>query len=85
MRVPALLAPTAVCLSLTIAACGGPGTGGAPAVTPSAPAVQPLAGVPVGTHPLPLPERGQAYDNPQPRDQVRDGGTLTLDVAELGP
>src|SRR4051812_32108555 len=46
---------------------------------------QPPDGVPAGTRPLPLPEKGKSYDNPQPRDNVRDGGTLTLPIAELGP
>ena len=47
--------------------------------------VQPPDGVPAGTFPLPLPVKGQAYNNPQPRDNIRDGGTLTLPTAELGP
>jgi peptide/nickel transport system substrate-binding protein len=72
---------------LTLAACGGGSDTGSQGAAPTAqPAgVQPLAGVPAGTNPLPLPELGKAYNNPQPRDNVRDGGTLTLPIPELGP
>lgn len=48
-------------------------------------ATQPPHGVPAGTFPLPLPEPGRAYNNPQPRDNIRDGGVFTLPVGELGP
>lgn len=75
-------------LLAALAGCGGPGdTSGAPTRDSStAPgAAQPPDGVPAGTTPLPLPEPGKAYNNPQPRSNIKDGGTLTLPAGELGP
>lgn len=43
------------------------------------------SGVPVNAETFPMPEQGVAYNNPQPRDQVEDGGTLTLPIDNLGP
>lgn len=77
----AALAP----LVLSVAGCGGSDGGAPTAATTTAISVQPPAGVPAGTNPLPLPERGGSYNNPQPRDNVQDGGTLTLAIGELGP
>ncbi|MGI6230335.1 MAG: ABC transporter family substrate-binding protein [Tractidigestivibacter sp.] len=34
---------------------------------------------------LPLPEAGKAYNNPQERDNVQDGGELVLPSGEIGP
>jgi peptide/nickel transport system substrate-binding protein len=82
-------------IALVVAGCGGagdaatsPGTGAENGeITTGAATVgeQPPDGVPAGTFPLPLPVKGQAYDNPQPRDNIRDGGTLTMPIGELGP
>ncbi|HZF31435.1 MAG TPA: ABC transporter family substrate-binding protein [Gammaproteobacteria bacterium] len=77
-------------LLLSIAGCGGPDSGTAPSSTdassaPGAAQPQPPDGVPAGTSPLPLPEPGKAYNNPQPRSNIEDGGTLTLPIGELGP
>lgn len=80
---------------LGVAGCGGSGSGNH-AVNPGAaggsgPAAaaatrpEPPQGVPAGTNPLPLPRKGQAYNNPQPRSNIRDGGTLTLPIGGLGP
>jgi glutathione transport system substrate-binding protein len=84
------VAVAAATLSI-IAGCGsrsanGPASGSAQAngSTPAA-TVAPPEGVPAGTRPLPLPDARKAYNNPQPRDNVRDGGTLTLPIAEIGP
>ena len=73
-----------------LAGCGGGDVPGSesPGGEPTAPAgrmVQPPEGVPANTDPLPLPAPGVAYDNPQPRENVRDGGELRLDIFELGP
>lgn len=43
------------------------------------------SGVPVNAETFPMPEQGVAYNNPQPRDKVEDGGTLTLPIDNLGP
>ena len=85
-----LRAAFAASLLLTVAGCGGSDVPaksgrGADAATSTSAAPQPPEGVPAGTRPLPLPEKGKAYNNPQPRDNVRDGGTLTLPIPELGP
>jgi peptide/nickel transport system substrate-binding protein len=77
-------------LALAAASCGGTGSDATPAANPGAASAaaanaQPPDGVPAGTFPLPLPQKGQAYDNPQPRDNIRDGGTLTLPISDLGP
>lgn len=72
-----------------VASCGGSDNGAGAQRPPSgataAQRQEPPDGVPAGTSPLPLPEKGKPYNNPQPRDNVRDGGTLTLPIAELGP
>ena len=34
---------------------------------------------------LPLPEKGKTYNNPKSRDEVKDGGTLTQPINEIGP
>lgn len=71
-------------LLVSVAGCGGSDSGPAP-TSSGARAVQPPWGVPAGTTPLPLPEPGKLYNNPQPRDNVKDGGTLTLPIGHLGP
>jgi peptide/nickel transport system substrate-binding protein len=83
-------AAVAAATLLTVAACGGSDKGGATAEQRATGATatrmsQPLDGVPAGTRPLPMPEPGKAYNNPQPRDNVQDGGTLTLPIGEFGP
>jgi peptide/nickel transport system substrate-binding protein len=68
-------------LCWVLASCGGTDVG----QTASPLAKEPPAGVPAGTRPLPMPEPGAVYSNPQPRENVRDGGTLTLPIGEFGP
>lgn len=47
---------------------------------------EPSDGIPSGYRGrLPMPEVGGDYTNPQPRSNVRDGGTLTLPISGLGP
>jgi peptide/nickel transport system substrate-binding protein len=73
---------------IALAACGGDGpsaAGGAPQSAAGSTQPQPPEGVPAGTEPLPLPEPGKAYNNPQPRDNIQDGGTLTLPIGGFGP
>jgi len=85
-RLPAAFAAL---LILVVAGCGGPSPGGqstsGASGAPPTNAPQPPEGVPASTRPIPLPVKGQAYNNPQPRDNIRDGGTLTLPIAEIGP
>lgn len=59
------------------------GSGGAGSATGSSP----QNGVPATTplNQLPLPEKGKTYNNPKSRDQIKDGGTATFPVAEVGP
>lgn len=86
-----LRAAFAALLFSVVAGCGG-GSGapatdtrGADAAASTSAAPQPPEGVPAGTRPLPPPEKGKPYNNPQPRNNIRDGGTLTLPIAEIGP
>lgn len=48
---------------------------------------EPLEGSPATTalDKLPLPEKGQVYINAKKRDEIKDGGTLTLPITEIGP
>lgn len=72
---------------------GGAGTNGATASAGGATTGNGAAGngePPAGTPAdaagaLPMPQLGQRYDNPQPRDNVKDGGTLNVSVANYGP
>lgn len=50
-----------------------------------APAKEPQRGVPPDTDPMPMPEPGKRYDNPQPRSKIKKGGTLRLAIAEIPP
>lgn len=80
-----LLNAIAPVILTSLVACGGSEQAGTDATRSAAITVQPPDGVPADTDPLPLPEAGKAYNNPQPRDMVQDGGTLRLPIAELGP
>src|SRR5699024_2183398 len=83
MRSNKILAATLASL-LTLAACGGGGDSGS-GDGDGGERAQPAWGVPPSTDPLPLPEQGERYDNPQDRENIKDGGTLKLPIAELGP
>ena len=80
--------PLCAALVLLVSTLAGCGSGGSPptssSAAPSAAAApQPLWGVPPNTRPLPLPEKGKTYNNPQPRDNVKEGGSLTIPIPEL--
>ncbi|MGO1972092.1 MAG: ABC transporter family substrate-binding protein [Propionibacteriaceae bacterium] len=69
---------------LTFSACGGGGdqeSGAAGSTTTAPPEGVPATydGPPHETIP------GQAYNNPQPRDNIEDGGTLALSISNPGP
>src|SRR5699024_2409989 len=64
---------------LGVAACGGGSGSDEDAGT------LPAKGVPPDTDPMPMPQAGHKYNNPQDHDDVSDGGTLKLPITELGP
>ena len=59
----------------------------APPTALTSPGTEPQNGSPATTplDQLPLPEKGKVYNNPLDRDQIQDGGTLTLPAGEIGP
>ncbi|KAB8289897.1 ABC transporter family substrate-binding protein [Bifidobacterium avesanii] len=78
----ALVASMAAVVAL--AACGG--NGGNTATSGTAVTEEPQAGVESNyTGTFPKPAQGKAYNNPTDRDKVKDGGTLTLGIGEIGP
>ncbi len=78
VKLGALVASAATVFAL--AACGNNNAGSGSAKSESA------AGTPVnysGT--LPMPKKVGVYNNPKSRDQLKDNGSLTLSIRELGP
>ncbi|UPK75807.1 ABC transporter family substrate-binding protein [Nocardioidaceae bacterium SCSIO 66511] len=80
MRMKQTLAVVSTAALLAVAACGGGDDEDTQKVDKLS-----AEGVPVNSSPLPMPEQGVAYNNPQSRDNVKDGGTLTLPIDNLGP
>jgi peptide/nickel transport system substrate-binding protein len=74
-------------LALTLSACGSGGDDASGGASEGATKEQPLAGFDAKTmgSDYPMPVDGVAYDNPQDRDALQDGGTLTLATSEIGP
>lgn len=71
-------------LALALTACSSGGSSDDTSASASTDYEQPASGIPSsyeGT--LPMPDPAQAYDNPQERDNVKDGGTLTLPIGEV--
>lgn len=68
---------------MLLAGCGaGNGNGSSNASS----ATEPPAGIDSSyTGDLPMPKVTERYDNHQSRDNVKDGGTLTLSIVEIGP
>ncbi|MGH3360235.1 MAG: ABC transporter family substrate-binding protein [Nocardioidaceae bacterium] len=80
MRITRTLAvASSAALLVAVAACGGSDDDTTQVDKLSA------EGVPVNAETLPMPEQGEPYNNPQPRENVQDGGTLTLPIDNLGP
>lgn len=84
-KVTALVAATAA-FAMLLAGCGaqngGNGTSNGSATTTE----EPAAGFDSSyTGDLPMPKTTERYDNHQSRDNVKDGGTLTLPIVEIGP
>lgn len=75
----------AACGSDASSSSGANGTGSANGT--DATGVEPQNGSPATTplDQLPLPEKGKAYNNPQDRDNIKDGGELTIPSGEIGP
>ena len=79
LRLGALVASAATVFAL--AACGS-GSGSASGSYKT----EPAAGTPVSyTGSLPMPSVSGVYNNPKSRDQLKDNGSLTLSIRELGP
>ena len=72
-------------LAMLLAGCGS-GNGGDSSAGSATLKEEPAAGVDTSyTGELPQSKQTGRYDNPQPRDKVKDGGTLTLATTEIGP
>ena len=79
VKLGALVASAATVFAL--AACGS-GSGS----TSGSYKTEPAAGTPVSyTGSLPMPSVSGVYNNPKSRDQLKDNGSLTLSIRELGP
>ncbi|MGP5195868.1 ABC transporter family substrate-binding protein [Arthrobacter rhombi] len=85
MKMNKILAVAATASVFALSACGGANNGDGSDGADQSAAKQPAAGVAPNTDPLPQPEVGQLYNNPQERDAVKDGGTLTLSIGEIPP
>ena len=82
-KLTALAAATAA-LAMLLAGCGaGNGNGSSNASS----ATEPPAGIDSSYNRRPAHAEGhrRRYDNHQSRDNVKDGGTLTLSIVEIGP
>lgn len=78
-----LAGAASVLAGLGMVGCGGKDAGSA-AVTYD---VEPSNGTPANTplDKLPMPKVGELYNNPKKRDEIKDGGELTLAIGEVGP
>ena len=83
-KLTALAAATAA-LAMLLAGCGS-GNGNGNGSNGASSAAEPPAGIDASyTGDLPMPKITERYDNHQSRDNVKDGGTLTLSTIEIGP
>ncbi|KAB8289898.1 ABC transporter family substrate-binding protein [Bifidobacterium avesanii] len=81
-KATALLASVAALVSL--AACGGNGNTNA-AVKNDTTTAEPSEGTPINQDSYPMPDPTSAYNNPKDRSALKQGGTLTLAITEIGP
>ena len=81
-KATALLASVAALVSL--AACGGNSNTTAQ-VTNDTNSAEPQEGTPINAASYPMPATDKAYNNPQDRSNLKQGGTLTLATVEVGP
>ena len=77
-----VFAAAALSLTMLLGACGADtANSGNKSLTE-----EPAAGVDTSyTGELPMPDVNKRYDNPQTRDNVKDGGTYTVALPVLGP
>ena len=77
-----VFAAAALSVAMLLGACGGAtNNAGKAGMT-----AEPAAGVDTSyTGELPMPDVNKRYDNPQSRDNVKDGGTYTVALPVLGP
>jgi len=77
----------AVAAGLGLAGCGNSNSGSGNNNGAQNTGAEPQSGSPATTplDQLPLPEKDKTYNNPQPRDNIQQGGTLTLPAGEVGP
>lgn len=76
----ALFASMAALVSL--AACGNTNSS---EVKNDTSTVEPQEGTPINQDSYPMPDKTKAYNNPQDRSNLQQGGTLTLAISEIGP
>ncbi len=84
MKINKFLAVAVTASALVLTGCGGADSG-SNSDGDKAPTSQPPEGTAPNVSPLPMPEVGQLYNNPQDRENVKDGGTLTLPIGEIPP
>ncbi|KAB5607136.1 ABC transporter family substrate-binding protein [Bifidobacterium jacchi] len=79
------LAAVAASCAMLLSGCGGANNSSNNSNTATV-TEEPAAGFDSSyTGSLPMPKTDQRYDNQQDRDNVKDGGTLTLPITEIGP
>lgn len=76
---------TAAMLALTGCSAGGDDGGGKSESKGTSTGTLPPEGVAPDTSPMPMPKVGKLYNNPTDREQVKEGGTLTLPLGEIPP
>ena len=76
-----VFAAAALSVAMLLGACGGKNTSAGDVSK-----AEPAAGVEsTYTGTLPMPEIDKRYDNPQPRENIKDGGTYTFALSNIGP
>ena len=80
-----VFAAAALSVAMLLGACGGT-TATTADKAKGGMTEEPAAGVDTSyTGDLPMPKVDKRYDNPQPRDNVKDGGTYTFSLSDMGP
>ena len=80
-----VFAAAALSVAMLLGACGGT-TATTADKAKGGMTEEPAAGVDTSyAGALPMPKVDKRYDNPQPRDNVKDGGTYTFSLSDMGP